>query len=504
MVIIVGEIERTLKKVNEGLDLFHETLEKLNTTSTPNQKEKVETDLKKEIKKLQRLRDQIKGWQTLSEIKDKTAINDARRAIETEMERFKILEKEMKIKAFSKEGLNQQAKLDPKEKERMELGNWINEVVDKLNTGIDAFEAECESIRLSGKKSKKLEAPKQDRLNELTKHIERHKYHVKKLELVLRLLENERLEVDDVAAIKDDVEYYIESHGEADFMENEEVYDDLDLASSDESDEDEDEESDQGESPSSPPSASVKHAPPPPPPPAPKKASLPGSTTPQVPPPKASVAPSSAPSAQSPPLATAAGPSSIVSPKVSGPSFATAASVLPAQPPPMLPMNQIVGGGVAIAQQPSQQQPAPNSTITSASVGQMPSFAAAAKPEYAAQAAASSIGSKQTGYEELLSLISASQPSSRTKAELLSILMTSYQNCPDGFEMETSRSFIPKQPVNLPSYYPPTQPAILENPAIFERLDLDTLFFIFYYQQKTYPQYFGFFDYIIHINFLMR
>lgn len=80
--LLLAEIDRTLKKVTEGLEIFHETLDKLNSATTPNQKEKYEVDLKKEIKKLQRLRDTIKGWQSSSEIKDKQPINDARKAIE--------------------------------------------------------------------------------------------------------------------------------------------------------------------------------------------------------------------------------------------------------------------------------------------------------------------------------------------------------------------------------------------------------------------------------------
>lgn len=81
--IYLAEIDRTLKKITEGLEVFHETLDKLNSATTQNQKEKYEVDLKKEIKKLQRLRDSIKGWQSSSEIKDKQPINDARKAIET-------------------------------------------------------------------------------------------------------------------------------------------------------------------------------------------------------------------------------------------------------------------------------------------------------------------------------------------------------------------------------------------------------------------------------------
>lgn len=55
-----------------------------------NQKEKFEADLKKEIKKLQRYRDQIKTWSASTDIKDKKSLLDARKLIEREMERFKV------------------------------------------------------------------------------------------------------------------------------------------------------------------------------------------------------------------------------------------------------------------------------------------------------------------------------------------------------------------------------------------------------------------------------
>lgn len=47
-----------------------------------NQKDKYEQELKKEIKKLQRLRDQMKPWLTGQEIKDKKQLQDARKTIE--------------------------------------------------------------------------------------------------------------------------------------------------------------------------------------------------------------------------------------------------------------------------------------------------------------------------------------------------------------------------------------------------------------------------------------
>ncbi|KAL6565733.1 hypothetical protein OROHE_004788 [Orobanche hederae] len=66
-----GEIDRALKKVQEGVDVFDSIWNKVYDTDNANQKEKFEADLKKEIKKLQIYRDQIKTWIQSSEIKDK-------------------------------------------------------------------------------------------------------------------------------------------------------------------------------------------------------------------------------------------------------------------------------------------------------------------------------------------------------------------------------------------------------------------------------------------------
>ena len=54
----------------------------MHNASNSNQKEKYEEDLKKEIKKLQRLRDQIKTWIASAEIKDKSVLYEKRKLIE--------------------------------------------------------------------------------------------------------------------------------------------------------------------------------------------------------------------------------------------------------------------------------------------------------------------------------------------------------------------------------------------------------------------------------------
>lgn len=109
------EIDRTLKKIDEGIEIFDSVWEKVYAASTSAQKEKYEGDLKKEIKKLQRLREQIRAWISSSEVKDKRQLTDYRKSIETKMEQFKACERETKTKAYSKEGLMQGSRLDPEE-----------------------------------------------------------------------------------------------------------------------------------------------------------------------------------------------------------------------------------------------------------------------------------------------------------------------------------------------------------------------------------------------------
>lgn len=68
-----------------------------------------------------------------ADVKDKTQLVEARKAIEREMERFKTCEKEAKMKAFSKAALGQADKLDPREQAKVETREWINSAVDTLN-----------------------------------------------------------------------------------------------------------------------------------------------------------------------------------------------------------------------------------------------------------------------------------------------------------------------------------------------------------------------------------
>src|SRR6056300_881357 len=168
----LAEIDRVMKKVDEGVELFDEIWEKVYAAEQQNQKEKYEMDLKKEIKKLQRLRDQIKTWISSSDVKDKDALLEARRLIEVKMEQFKICEKDTKTKAYSKEGLAREAKLDPKDAMREEKRAWINECLEKLADLVNSVEADKEKLTSAKGKAK---AANRDQLEKLENRIQKHK-----------------------------------------------------------------------------------------------------------------------------------------------------------------------------------------------------------------------------------------------------------------------------------------------------------------------------------------
>ena len=77
------EVDKCFKKVAEGVAEFESIYDKIELSNNPAQKEKLEDNLKREIKKLQRLRDQIKTWAASNDIKDKAPLLEQRRLIET-------------------------------------------------------------------------------------------------------------------------------------------------------------------------------------------------------------------------------------------------------------------------------------------------------------------------------------------------------------------------------------------------------------------------------------
>lgn len=212
------------------MEVFDDIWEKVYAAEVQALKDKYEGELKKEIKKLQRLRDQIKTWVSSNDIKDKSALVEARKLIESKMEQFKICEKETKTKAYSKEGLAREDKLDPREQERLNKQEWAQSCIERLTDLNEALDGEVDKIA-SGKTKGKARG---DAIEKLENRMMNNRWHIEKLEQIIRVLEADLLEPALVDDIKEDVEFYLENAVDDDAApdENEfDIYEELQLDS---------------------------------------------------------------------------------------------------------------------------------------------------------------------------------------------------------------------------------------------------------------------------------
>jgi CCR4-NOT transcription complex subunit 3 len=216
-------MDKVFKKIIEGLEIFDTLYERHENAASSSQKEKLENDLKKEIKKLQRFREQVKNWQAANEIKDKNQLLEHRRLVEVAMEKYKVVEKGSKTKAYSDQSL---AAVDEPEIDN-EAIEFVRQSLDALQQQTESLESEIERLQPSKKTKKSIHNEEQKK--ELEELLSSHQWHTEKLEIVLRLLQNEILSVDEVMNISDDITYYLDENRSPDFMFDDTIYDDLDL-----------------------------------------------------------------------------------------------------------------------------------------------------------------------------------------------------------------------------------------------------------------------------------
>lgn len=69
------------------------------------------------------------------------------------------------------------------------------------------------------------------------------------------------------------------------------------------------------------------------------------------------------------------------------------------------------------------------------------------------------------------------------------LLQGSYSNMPQPQDTEKPKYYVPRNPIQTPSYYPQTPNPVLNTAGIFSQLDVETLFYVFYYCPGTYQQY---------------
>lgn len=517
-----------------------------------------------------------------------------------QMEKFKAVEKEMKTKAYSKEGLMASTRLDPMAQKKADLVNFLSDCTTELDRQIEACEAEAESLTVTLKKGKKSDNSKADRVAEVEKQVERHKWHQGKLELIMRLLENGQLDAEQVERVKDDIKFYVDSNQDVDFEEYENVYDELDLdeenaedlfgigadvdrMSSQDTQSIQDDLSEKpgstkdsvvgGRRPSTqlkspmpalatlhqvpittntiisnngfPPSngSSMKPAPlparpagevlkyasvataaaaadrnvgiaplPPPPGMAPLPSPLNAPTGPSgmapLPPPTASKQSSHRPGPASTPSATSPAPpvsiphtpsldnSAIVSPSPK-PASAISVSREPSNQPPEPSPEEAAPSSIATSDHSDAGSEAdlnsedPSSEpLVESHTNDASSSSSAAQVDLTSPPVEESIYHLPPGLQDLMSSFE------NTKKRLVPqpgqvhrYLEYSLLNAPDTIDAEKPRHYKPTTKYDTARHYPQEPLPIFDDPLLYKRVDVDTLFYVFYYKQGTYQQY---------------
>lgn len=262
------DIDIIFKKISEGLHEFNYHYDRYEAISTDEdldnqrEKEKLELDLKKEVKRLQKFREQIKIWQLKDDIKALALtllllalkLDQNKRLIEEAMEMYKEVERVLKLKLFSNQlilmaalmedgddapegpdGLDEweldqdveEVLLEPEDDEypadtAAEIV-YFNERIHQLAEGLQKLHLEHD--KLANKKVRKnnlgtIEAKKE----KIVATIDQHKTHIRRLLKLLRVLKLGRLlDTGLLSVLKDDLDKYIDSPGT--FDNN--VYDDI-------------------------------------------------------------------------------------------------------------------------------------------------------------------------------------------------------------------------------------------------------------------------------------
>lgn len=486
------EFDKLQKKVAEGLQLFEEIHDKIANTENPSLKEKLEGDLRKEIKKLQRSRDQVKQWSGDSSNKlDKDVLALTRSRIENAMERFKEVEKISKMKQFSNEGLELQTKLGARgldEAKKNEAAKYITEVLDELNRQNELLSGE-----VSQYSHKKKLSSIQATIDDLNQKIERNNLHIGKVELVLRSLENYTLEPTKIEEIRDDLDYYVENNQSSDFVEYDDFYDLLEL-----------DESSEGLPP---PATTLNDIVPPTV--SPKKASL--SPAPEEKPSSAVTSAPNAPTTASatkvtgspaPAKAVAAQPAVVAG---SSASRAPPPGLNPAKPPaPIASQSRLTiadelkkkamtqaaaaaaaTSGVAVVTPgatSSHTAPPPQNGSALGS-GSMPSRASSSAGPHLSSPLPIMAHEKTNWDSETIPLAQRRLHTPLPFQAISQQLEASLLNCPDSFDLERPRQYNPTNVHPSSVDYPQEPMYELSLATLMKKFDTDTLFFCFYYNE---------------------
>lgn len=226
------EVETVFKKIHEGVDLFNYYFQRHEASSNDSQREKLEADLKKEIKKLQKFRDQIKTWQGNDSLETTIApqkLQEHRRLVEEAMECYKEVEKTSKMKSYSNQSIMLAALNDNEQEltsEAREAVDFLVEIEEDLQDQNEKLDEEYEKLSQKKVRKNNLLAIEERKL-ELESFKSRNEFHLEKILGLLQFLKAGKLAGELVMTIQEDLNFYVESNQEPDFMDDETMYDEL-------------------------------------------------------------------------------------------------------------------------------------------------------------------------------------------------------------------------------------------------------------------------------------
>ena len=128
---------------------------------------------------------------------------------------FKECEKETKTKAFSKEGLAQADKMSPEEvfdggmklrrvqEKRYNVDQFLKKMISELSTQKEAVDADIASEKSKGKRCNMTV------IEDLEEKRSQHNFHIDNLELLLRLVDNNQINPDEVESLKTFIVDYV-------------------------------------------------------------------------------------------------------------------------------------------------------------------------------------------------------------------------------------------------------------------------------------------------------
>lgn len=169
---------------------------------------------------------------------------------------------------------------------------------------------------------------------------------------------------------------------------------------------------------------------------------------------------------------TAAG--SVAAPKLSG-FLPTGLPSTHSQQPPMMPPPGLSSQ--------SQSQSVPPGLGLGTGVGGMSTASTAELSGLAPSSTLTGVSGGGSGFQKDRTFVSDDYLSN------LTLLESSLRHFPDSFDSERPKEYVPRNPYRTPPYFPSVPAPIFDDPLLFDKLSVDTLFFIFYFQQGTPHQY---------------